>query len=76
MAGAVSGGVVCAVGVSSWRKVSDTMLYVVVESPLSRDFIQKDIRVRFFFFGQEYRRTFFWGGKVFKVEVCKVGRGF
>ena len=46
----------CAVGVSSWRKVSGTMLYAVVEIPRRRDFIQKDKRVRSFF-GQEHRRN-------------------
>ena len=63
----------CAVGVSSWRKVSIAFLFAVVEIPLSREIIQKYKRVRSLFLDRRYRS--FYVGKEFKVaKVVKVFR--
>ncbi len=47
----------CAVGVSSWRKVSAAVLYAVVEIPLFREIIQKYKRVKSLFFDRRKGET-------------------
>ena len=65
----------CAVGVSSWRKVSAAVLYAVVEIPLFREIIQKYKRVRSLFLDRSTGELFFGRGKEFKVsKVVKVFR--